>query len=149
MKPKDDGKVYMMEESRTLQAPAAEIDVNVLVARAKAGEDLSRFVRPGQYLDMTQVPTDLRDALAIVQRANDLFMSLDANVRERFFNDPARMVDFLSDSNNRDEAIKLGLVKAPEEPIVDEHLDALKSIDKSLKASSDSKSRKRSDRDEE
>lgn len=138
MKPVDD-RVFMAEESRTVQAPAAEIDINRLVARAKAGEDLSSFVRVGQYMDMTQVPTDLRSALAIVQRAQDLFMSLDANVRERFGNDPAKMVDFLNDDKNRDEAEKLGLVKAKE---VDPHLDELKSINQSLKASSDAKSKK-------
>lgn len=133
---KDDGRIYMMEESRTVQAPANEVDINVLVARAKAGEDLSGFVRVGQYRDMTQVPTDLREALAIVQRASDLFMSLDAHVRERFQNDPAKMIDFLHHPENRDEAIKLGLVEAPE---VDNTLETLKSIDQSLKASSDAK----------
>lgn len=136
MSKKDDGRVYMMEESRTVQAPANEVDINVLVARAKAGEDLSGFVRVGQYRDMTEVPTDLREAYAIVQRAQDLFMSLDAKVRERFKNDPALMVEFLHDEKNKDEAVKLGLVEVPAK---DDTLDTLKSIDQSLKASSDSK----------
>lgn len=143
---KDDGKVYMLEPSRTVQAPSGEVDINAIVARAKAGEDVSGYVRQGQYLDVSEIPTDLREALDIVKRAETLFMSLDATVRERFGNDPSRMVDFLQDSKNRDEAVKLGLLVVPK---VDDHLETLKSIDKSLKASSDSKSKKRSDGDDE
>lgn len=132
----DDGKVYMFEESRTIQASADEVDINTLVARAKNGADLSSYMRPGQYEDVSEIPRDLREALAIVNQANELFYGLDANIRERFKNDPAQMIDFLGDPKNREEAISLGMVKAPE---VDETLDTLKSIDSSLKASSDAK----------
>lgn len=141
MNKKDDGKVYMLEESRTIQSAADECDINKIVARAKAGDDITSLfrTRPGQYRDMTEIPTDLRDAIAIVQRADALFMALDANVRERFGNNPAKMIDFLKDPQNRKEAIELGLVKGKE---TDEALETLKSIDQSLKTSSDAKKAK-------
>ena len=71
----------------------------------------------------------------MVNQARDLFMSLDAEVRKRFGNDPAQLLDFLADNKNYDEAKKLGLVDVKAPPKVDESLETLKSIDKSLKGS--------------
>ena len=42
-------------------------------------------------------------------------MALPAQIRSRFENDPAKLIDFLDNSENLDEAIKLGLVSKFEE----------------------------------
>lgn len=120
--------------SLTQQSGKDECDINIIVERAKRGADLSLLARSGapMYGDFTGLPS-YRDALLMVNKARDMFMSLDAFVRERFANDPAKLLDFLGDPKNRDEAVKLGLVKAPEAPKVDETLETLKSIDKCLK----------------
>lgn len=107
------------DEPITQQSGRDDADINVIVARSLRGA----LPPPGRgqtpmYGDFTQVPTDLREVLLMVKRADDLFMSLDPFVRRRFNNDPAEMLDFLNDSKNRDEAVKLGLVKAPIEPVV-------------------------------
>lgn len=104
----------------TQQSEKDDADINVIVERCKRGAiaPVGRGATP-MYGDFTQVPKDLRDVLIMVKRADDLFMTLDPFVRRRFNNDPAEMIEFLNDSKNRDEAIKLGLVKAPEEPSVD------------------------------
>jgi len=129
----------------TQQSDAVDCDINVIVARAKSGADLSRLTKQGpMYGDFTNLP-DYRSALLMVNRARDAFMAMDAVVRKRFNNDPAQLLDFLADDKNRDEAVKLGLLKAPEVPKVDESLEALKSIDSSLKASSGAKKSKRSE----
>lgn len=120
----------------TQQSGKDECDINIIVERAKRGADLSKLMRPAapMYGDFTLIPTDLRDALNAVRQADALFMSMDAVIRRRFENDSAKMIDFLNDPNNRDEAISLGLVKAPPAPpVVDETLATLKSIDVSLK----------------
>ena len=52
----------------------------------------------------------------MVMAADDAFMALPANIRERFNNDPAELVDFVSDDRNRSEAIDLGLVPPPAKP---------------------------------
>lgn len=103
----------------TQQSGREDADINVIIERAKRGAvpPVGRSAAP-MYGDFTEVPTDLRDVLVMVKRADDLFMSLDPFVRRRFNNDPAEMLDFLNDSRNRDEAVKLGLVKAPVEPVV-------------------------------
>jgi len=101
----------------TQQSAKEECDINFIVERAKRGADLSQLVRNAvpKYGDFTSIPTDLRDCLNIVSRANALFMSMDAQVRRRFDNDPAKMLDFLNDPANRKEAVDLGLVDAPAE----------------------------------
>jgi phage internal scaffolding protein len=42
--------------------------------------------------------------------AEDEFDALPAQIRARFENEPANLIDFLSNEQNRDEAEKLGLV---------------------------------------
>jgi hypothetical protein len=41
-------------------------------------------------------------------------MRLPAELRARFENDPAKLIEFIDNSENLDEAINLGLVNKPE-----------------------------------
>ena len=79
--------------------------------RAANGQDLSSVLnsRVAQYGDFTNVP-DFRESMDLIARANGTFMQLDWKLRERFHNDPAVLIAFLNDPQNRDEAVKLGLV---------------------------------------
>ena len=47
--------------------------------------------------------------------AQEAFNGLPAAVRKRFGNDPGQMLDFLDDPQNASEAVKLGLVDAPQD----------------------------------
>lgn len=112
----------------TQQSSKDECDINMIVERAKRGADITHLTtRVPQYGDFTQIPTDLRECLVMVQKANEAFMTLDPFVRRRFENDPAVMLDFLNDPKNRDEAISLGLVAIPkviEPPVVEQPVAA-------------------------
>lgn len=131
-----DTKIYNTGDVLTQQSAKDECDINLIVEAAKRGAGISHLAKAApMYGDFTGLPS-YRDALLMVNKARDMFMSLDAFVRERFGNDPGRLLDFLSKEENREEAIKLGLVKPAESPKKDETLDTLKSIDASLKASS-------------
>lgn len=100
-----------VEPSRTQQSAKDECDINIIVERAKRGADISHLSKAApMYGDFTKIPS-YREALQIVVDARTAFNALDANVRERFANDPAKMIDFLRDGKNYDEALKLGLVK--------------------------------------
>lgn len=101
----------------TQQSAKDECDINMIVESAKRGADISHLNRrTPMYGDFRNLP-DYREALDIVNKANAAFMSMDAFVRERFANDPARMIEFLQDPKNRDEAVRLGLVNPP--PVAD------------------------------
>lgn len=90
-----------------------ETDINNIVAQyGVTGQLPEAPVRVPTYGDFTGT-NDYRQALDMVMAADDAFMALPAAVRERFNNDPAELVDFVSDINNRSEAIDLGLIPPP------------------------------------
>lgn len=100
----------------TVQADRDEADINKIVARFQKTGQLPP-ARGGQpfFGDVSDID-GLADAYMKIKEADDLFMQYPAEVRERFDNDPVKMIDFLSDEGNRKEAIDLGLVvRKPDE----------------------------------
>ncbi len=57
--------------------------------------------------------------------AQENFMRLPANIRKRFDNDPAQLIEFINDPNNLDEAINIGLAKEPEKPLPGSKVDGV------------------------
>lgn len=125
----------------TQQSSRDECDINCIVERAKKGADIAH-INPSapMYDDFVGFP-DFRESMLMVTQANTMFMRLDARIRERFGNDPGRLLDFLADVSNRDEAISLGLIDAPVDPVP--VVPVSRVVDPIVKASvSDSKSKK-------
>ena len=88
-----------------------ECDINNIVRQfGLTGELPSQPLSP-QYGDFTGV-LDYHTAVNAVLAAQDQFMELPAQLRARFDNDPAKLIDFLDKQENREEATKLGLVDA-------------------------------------
>lgn len=103
----------MTSPSRTKQSAKDECDINLIMSRwAKTG-DLSHVnnSRPA-YGDFTTA-TDYLAAVALVDQANEGFSQLPSEVRDRMNNDPAELLEFVHDDENRAEAIELGLIPAP------------------------------------
>lgn len=97
--------------SLTQQHFKEECDINTIVRRyAVTGVMPNVNPKPPIYGDFSEVP-DYQAAFAAVAHAGELFASLPSAVRDRFGNDPARMIAFLQDSANRAEAEKLGLIE--------------------------------------
>lgn len=95
-----------------------ECDINVLVARfARTGVPEAPPAPPMSAFDEI---FDYQSAMQTVIDARSSFQSLPSNIRSRFQNDPAQFLSFIYDSNNRSEAISLGLIPAPppSEPVV-------------------------------
>lgn len=89
-----------------------ETDINYIVRQfGLTGELPGQTISP-QYGDFTGV-LDYHSAVNAVLAAQDEFMELPAQMRSRFDNDPAKLIDFLNNEENREEAIKLGLVAEP------------------------------------
>ena len=105
-------------ESLTQQQFQRECDINFIVKQNQDTGLISHVNhRMPQFGDFGDA-TDFQSALNYLQEANDAFMSLDAHVRARFQNDPAQLLDFLTNPENIEEAIKLGLavVNKPNDP---------------------------------
>lgn len=101
------------EPSKTQQQFKDECDVNNIVKKYETtGEWLHLTKRQGVYADVSEIK-DYHQSLDKVQRANDAFMSLPAEMRLRFKNDPGQLLEFLADPKNKEEGIKLGLYEKP------------------------------------
>ena len=95
----------------TKQADAKDCDINLLFKRfEKTGQLPDMIVREPRYGDFSNVP-DYQEAINIVRLAEEQFSALDASIRNRFENDPAKFLGFVTDQKNIDEVEKMGLLK--------------------------------------
>ena len=110
-----------------------DCDINVILDRyKKTGTMLHINGQPPKFGDFTSV-SEFQTALNKVMEAQDRFDSLPSDIRNKFANDPAKLIEFLGDKNNKEEAEKLGLLKKPEivEPTIQEQMEkALEANDK-------------------
>ncbi len=102
--------------SRTRQEFKNECDINYL---------MERFARTGVLVDPSMIGKreaafgdfsgvgDFTECQNRLVAAREAFDTLDAKIRDRFDNDPGRVVEFLSDESNREEAIVLGFIEKP------------------------------------
>lgn len=104
-------QIFFTGNSRTKQSFREEVDINAIVARARVSGGFSHVnTKPVIYGDFTTVP-DYMSALLIIKNASTMFEALPAVVRDRFANDPGKLMVFVSDPANADEARSLGLLK--------------------------------------
>jgi len=102
--------------SRTLQAPAAELNINRIVDRyLKTGQIPILTNRPMQSGDATKIP-NLQEALQASATARQAYASLPLQLREETGHDPSKVEAWLRDPRNRDLAVKWGLLKPSEVP---------------------------------
>ena len=94
-----------------------ECDINNILRQFNITGLLPESALSPRYGDFTGI-SDYHSALNQVIAAEDEFMRLPADLRARFANDPAQLIEFLENSDNKDEAIKLGLVNSVELPQV-------------------------------
>lgn len=98
------------EETLTVQSERDDADINVLVKRFGLLGVMPESPRVPMYGDFTEI-NDYRSALEIVRLADSAFMELTPEVRSRFENDPQKLMEFVSDDANIEEARKLGLLR--------------------------------------
>jgi len=95
-----------------------ECDINHLMKKYENEGRLPEMRKENPvYGDFTNVQS-YHDAQNIVIKANQQFKALDANIRKRFANSPAKLLEFVADVNNKAEAIALGIIpeEKPAEP---------------------------------
>lgn len=112
----DSGVTCPPEEDRTQQQFAEEVDINTIVRRFGLTGELPINPHPPLSGDFTDV-VDFSTAMQAVRTAQEGFNAFPAELRARFNHDPQRMLEFLSDSSNLPEAIKLGLISKPVEVV--------------------------------
>lgn len=107
----------LMCTSQTLavQSQKEEADINTILRKFGVTGQLPQNIRMPQYGDFTGIG-DYQSALAAVKQAEQNFMMLPAELRERFNHNPQEFVEFCENKDNKEEAKKLGLLK--DEPAV-------------------------------
>lgn len=110
--------VEFKDASLTRQEFAQESDINHLMRKYASGLPSSPpGARPPVFGDFSNVP-DYQTALNKVIDAQERFAELPSQVRRRFDNDPAKLLEFLASDDNREEAVRLGLIEPPPPPPV-------------------------------
>ncbi len=102
---------------RTKQSFKKETDINNIMAKfVKTGiispEALSK--RQATFADVSEIG-DFQECQNQIQEAHAAFMTLAPQIRARFENNPAALLDFMKEPQNREEAIELGIISKPEE----------------------------------
>ena len=99
-------------ETRTKQSAQAETDINNIMARYTKTGHISWVNRQTPTYGISDGQT-FHEAMNIVIEAQENFSELPAHIRKRFGNDPEQFLDFVTDENNKDEAIRLGMLNIP------------------------------------
>lgn len=103
-------------EGRTKQQFKDECDINRIMKRYQQTGVIDHVNRAEpRFGDLEAV--DFQTAMNMVIDAEQRFMQLPAEVRDRFGNDPSRLLAFVGDERNREEAVRLGLVDPPPAPV--------------------------------
>lgn len=98
------------EESLTQQNMAEETDINNIMAKYEKTGLISHVNRfQGDYTDYTEAPEDLHDAMNRVMAAQEMFMTLPANLRKEYENSPAKFLEFVDNATD-EELHKAGLL---------------------------------------
>lgn len=118
--------ITFVGESRTQQHFKDEVDTNAIIERyTRTGylpEDI-QYAAKGIYEDFSEAG----DYIAMqnkLAKADQSFMALPSQIRERFGQNPANLISFLNDSANAEEAYKLGLIKSKPSVSVEKLSDA-------------------------
>lgn len=108
------------EPSKTIQSDANAADINKIIARLARTDSLALLGEQEQvFADVSELG-GLQESYMKVQKAEELFMKFPAEIRERFENDPVKIIEFLGDEKNRKEAEDIGMIpkKAEVVPVI-------------------------------
>lgn len=119
--------------SRTQKQFKDQCNVNNIIAKFKKHGTIThvRNAQNGVYADLSELPS-LQEAHSTINAAVAAFEAVPAEIRKRFAHDPQNFIDFLADSSNDEEAIKLGLKIKPKTTPPDPILSELQNLNKNL-----------------
>jgi phage internal scaffolding protein len=106
------------EPSLAQQHFKEECDINTILQKFNISGLLPEQPLSPRYGDFTGIG-DYHTAMNRVIAAQDEFEALPAQIRARFDNDPAQLIEFLQNSDNRPEAEELGLVEKAAAEVVE------------------------------
>lgn len=106
------------EPSLAQQHFKEECDINTILQKFNITGMLPQSPLSPRYGDFSGI-SDYHTAMNRVIAAQDEFEALPAQIRARFGNDPANLIEFLNNEANRPEAEALGLVETAAAEVVE------------------------------
>lgn len=94
-------------ESMTVQSDRTKTDINNLLKRGFELPDPNQMV----FRDFSD-GADFQAVQDSIVQVRQCFESLPSDIRDRFKNDPARLIDFVNDPANAADAAKMGLIES-------------------------------------
>lgn len=99
--------------SRTKQAFKHECDINNIIKKYdKTGVITHVNKTIARYGDFTE-KHEYGEALSLVNQANESFSSLPSEIRRKFGDNPDEYIEFVTNPDNMDEMVKLGMAVQP------------------------------------
>lgn len=102
-------------KKRVDQSYKKQCDINNIMKKYEKTGLITHTKENPMWGDFSNVDS-YHESLNQVIKAKEAFATLSAKLRNRFDNDPAKLIAFLEDPANQEEAIKLKLIKAPPAP---------------------------------
>jgi phage internal scaffolding protein len=103
-------------ETMTQQHFAEEVDIKTIIKKHDRTGIISHVARGvAQYGDYSEV-NEYREALDMVNSANESFLELPAELRKMFDNDAGLFFEFATDPKNDEKMVQMGLKVAPPSP---------------------------------
>lgn len=138
-----DGRIKVVtvntEPSKTQQQFKDDVDINKIMAKhRKTGMITHLNYREGVYGDFSEVK-DYQQSLETVMKAEDSFASLPSQIRNKFENNPQKLIEFLNDPKNNEEAINLKLKVRPKLDPSDKIVNAINKMQKTNDEPNDDK----------
>lgn len=97
----DENSVDTGSESMVQQSFKEEVDINTIVRRYGITQSLPFGPDGGMYGDFTGI-VDYEAAVALIEDTQRRFMALPAEAREKFKNDPQRLIEFAQASTQEE-----------------------------------------------
>ena len=98
------------KDGRTHQSFKDECDINALMARQKVTGLVKRHDKTPIYADYSSLG-NYDEALNMLNDAQDMVDALPAKLRGEFSNNPGELLEFMSDENNKERAVELGIIQ--------------------------------------
>lgn len=107
-------------KSRTQQQFKDECNINNVIAKYdKTGIFTHVNEAQAHYFDNTKI-NEYQESLNLVIQSKLSFSKIPAEIRKRFGNDAGLYLEFVTNPDNMDEMVKMGLAKAP--IVIPEHI---------------------------
>lgn len=108
----DENGLTCLDNSRAVQSQKDDADINTIVRNFGITGRLPESVRVPEYGDFEGI-SDYREAIHAIREAEDSFMSMPSELRNRLGNSPQRFLEWCADAGNLEEMRRLGLAVTP------------------------------------